>query len=192
MSHTTQRTIRVFRYIEELDAFLPTECYHRIAAELGLAEWTPVVWIGRLFFLDNDYGEHWHDNWEAREERRERAEAIGIDPYDLLILDPERMQNGVDGPCHSVEQRKRFWTDVMRSLALGEETLFEEARAANAAQLASERSYNDGMARRGRPDLTMPHFALDDLEGRIARVRAWLRDEPAEDEPAEDERGRSR
>jgi hypothetical protein len=61
------QTVRVFQYIEPLDAFLVTDAYRALATQLGLTEWTPVVWIGRLFTLDNDYGEHWFDNWEQRE-----------------------------------------------------------------------------------------------------------------------------
>ena len=59
--------IIIFRYLDNLlDAFDVSEMYRDIADTLGLTEWTPVVWIGRLFALDNDYGEHWFDNWELR------------------------------------------------------------------------------------------------------------------------------
>jgi hypothetical protein len=51
-------SVRVFKYIEQLDAFVVTEEYRQLADQLGLTEWHPVVWIGRLFILDNDYGEH--------------------------------------------------------------------------------------------------------------------------------------
>lgn len=49
-----RHVVQVFRYVDTLDAFLPTAEYLRIAQELGLEEWTPVVWLGRLFMLDND------------------------------------------------------------------------------------------------------------------------------------------
>jgi hypothetical protein len=42
--------VRVFAYLERLDAFVVTDEYSRIAERLGLAEWNPVVWIGRLFY----------------------------------------------------------------------------------------------------------------------------------------------
>ena len=61
-------TIRVFRYLEDLDAFVVTDEYREIADSLGLTEWHPAVWIGRLFCMDNDFGEHWFDNWELREQ----------------------------------------------------------------------------------------------------------------------------
>ena len=36
-------TIRVFRYTEELDAFLVTEKFSDLMNRLNLYEWTPVV-----------------------------------------------------------------------------------------------------------------------------------------------------
>jgi hypothetical protein len=64
------QAVRIFRFLDDMDAFVATEAYRDIADTLGLSEWTPVVWIGRLFALDNDYGEHWFDNWELREQKR--------------------------------------------------------------------------------------------------------------------------
>ena len=125
-------SVRVFRYIKPLDAFLVTNEYGSLAGWLGLAEWHPAVWIGRLFTLDNDYGEHWFDNWEEREAHSTQAAQMGIDVGDLLIIVPERLAGGDDGPCHPPEVRKRFWTDVLKSLELSYETLFEEARLQNA------------------------------------------------------------
>ncbi len=124
--------VRVFRYIEPLDAFVVTDEYRSLAERLGLAEWHPAVWIGRLFALDNDYGEHWFDNWEEGEAQARRAAELGIDPDELLIVVPERFARGDDGPCHPPELRKRFWTDVLKSLELSYETLFEEGRLQNA------------------------------------------------------------
>jgi len=149
----SNRTVRIFRYIEALDAFVVTEEYGRIAEALGLAEWNPVVWMGRLFTLDNDYGEHWFDNWELREERREEARALGIDENELLIIEPQRFQDGRDGPCHSPEQRRKFWTDVLRSLEVSYEVLFDEARGINA-----------------RAKEVFPEDSIADLESRIERI----------------------
>ncbi|MBX2822569.1 MAG: hypothetical protein KTR29_22925 [Rhodothermaceae bacterium] len=56
------KTIRIFRYIESIDSFVVTDEYRDLAESMGLTEWHPAVWIGRLFMLDNDYGEHWFDN----------------------------------------------------------------------------------------------------------------------------------
>jgi hypothetical protein len=72
--------------------------------------------------MDNDFGEHWFDNWDLREERAAKAKAMGIAEEELLIIDPHRFQDGRDGPCHDAMQRKRFWTDVVRSLELSYET----------------------------------------------------------------------
>jgi hypothetical protein len=120
--------IKVFNYIPEVDAFLPTPEFSEIARKLGLCEWTDVVFICRLFALDNDYGEHIFDNWDEREERESKCQSLGIESSQLLVVDPERFQNGWDGPCHSKKIRKLFWTDVLKSLTLSLEFLFEEAR----------------------------------------------------------------
>lgn len=120
--------IKVFDYIPELDAFKCTDAFREITELLSLAEWTHCVWIGRFFLLDNDFGEHWHDNWEEREKIDDRAKELGYNSDELLIINPERFSNGLDGPCHDASQRKRFWTDVMKSLHLSLETIFEEAR----------------------------------------------------------------
>jgi hypothetical protein len=155
--NTHNPTVKIFRYIEELDAFVVTDEYRRLADTLGLAEWTPVVWIGRLFTQDNDFGEHWFDNWELREERSGRAHALGFDENELLIIDPNRFQDGRDGPCHDPAQRKRFWTDVLQSLTLSYEVLFHEARL-----------MNEQMQK------WMPEDAIPDLESRISQIRAEL------------------
>lgn len=120
--------IKVFKYIPELDAFLVTEEFSDIVRTLGLSEWNDVVFIGRYFMLDNDYGEHWFDNWYERDDLAEKAESLGLDGENLMIVSPERMQNGHDGPCHSPQMRKMFWTDVLKSLTLSLEFLFDECR----------------------------------------------------------------
>lgn len=148
------RLLRIFRYVDELDAFLVTEEYRRLADYLGLSEWHPVVWIGRLFMLDNDYGEHWFDNWEEREAVAARAVELGIDPYELMIISPEKLADGTDGPCHSSEFRKRFWTEVLKSLELSCDLLFEKAREMNA-----------------RIKEVLPERHIEDLEERIRHIR---------------------
>jgi hypothetical protein len=153
--HTMGRTLRIFRYIPALDAFVVTDEYRALAEYLGLAEWHPVVWIGRLFTLDNDYGEHWFDNWDEREEKAQDAHAVGIEPEDLLIIHPERFKDDKDGPCHPPEMRQRFWTDVLTSLELSYELLFEEARLKNHKM----------------KDI-LPEEYIEDLEARIAALQA--------------------
>lgn len=117
--------IRVFDYIAELDAFVTTRRFAEIADALGLSEWTPVVWIGRLFHRDQDDGEHWHDNWNEREAISARARKAGYDPDRLLIVSPDKMAGYA--PCHSADLRKRFWTDVMKSLHVAPDTIFAAA-----------------------------------------------------------------
>jgi hypothetical protein len=150
--------MRVFNYLESVDAFVVSDEYRGAAEELGLIEWNPVVWLGRLFMLDNDYGEHWFDNWDEREAAELRATELGVavDPEELMIVVPRRFQNGKDGPCHSEEIRKRFWTDVLKGLDLSLELLFEEARHVKARELELP------------ADIAEP---IADLEERIARVR---------------------
>ena len=120
--------IQVFHYVPELDAFLVTSEFKQVAETLGITEWHAAVWIGRLFTLDNDYGEHWFDNWEERDALTEQAAALGIDTTSLMVIVPERMANHKDGPCHSKALRKAFWTDVLKSLTISYETLFLYAR----------------------------------------------------------------
>ena len=120
--------VRVFKYFDELDAFVITPEFNRLANELGLTEWHPVVWMGRLFTLDNDFGEHWFDNWDEREALEGQAKEMGIDSTDLMIVVPSRFQDGSDGPCHSDGLRKAFWTDVLKSLEISHEVLFGVAQ----------------------------------------------------------------
>ena len=151
-----QRT-KIFRYLDDLDCFVVSDKYRCIADQLGLTEWSPVVWIGQLFTLDNDYGEHWFDNWHLREPLEAESMRHGLTEEDLLIIDPERFQNGKDGPCHSSEFRRRFWTDVLRSLELSFELLADEARAFNQERLRF-----------------MPDEHIHNLEARIAALRGEL------------------
>ncbi|MDM8549969.1 hypothetical protein QUF72_07835 [Desulfobacterales bacterium HSG2] len=150
-----KKTLKIFKYIDELDCFIVTDEYKKIAEHLGLSEWNPVVWIGRLFILDNDYGEHWFDNWDLREERKTGAERFGLNYEELLIIDPDRFKNDADGPCHSPEMRKRFWTDVLKSLELSYDLLFEEARRFN--NKANKKFF--------------PEEFVNDLEERIEKIR---------------------
>lgn len=123
--------IKVFKYIEELDCFIVENEYKFISERLGLNEWNHIVWIGSFFTLDNDYGEHWFDNWEQREILENKAKELNIDYNDLLIIDPSRLVNNKDGSCHSDSERKSFWTDVLKSLELSLDTIITEARKLN-------------------------------------------------------------
>ena len=127
------KALRVFEYIEPLDAFRVTSEFQAISTDLGLTEWNPVVWIGRLFTMDNDVGEHWLDNWDERDVAEKRAEELGIrcNSWELMIVVPERFADGRDGPCHSPEIRKRFWTDVLKSFEISFDLIFDVARSVN-------------------------------------------------------------
>lgn len=142
--------------MDDLDAFVVDETYREIAVTLGLAEWSPVVWIGRLFALDNDFGEHWFDNWDLREQKGLSEE--------YMIIDPDRFKNDRDGPCHSPEFRKRFWTDVLKSLELSFDLICDEARRFN----EKRRSFRETTG------VDLDDDEIVDLEERIARMKAKL------------------
>jgi hypothetical protein len=91
--------MRIFRYYPEVDAFALTPEYEALAEVLDIAGWEAFAWIGRLFCLDNDVGEHWFDNWELRGQRAALAARHGLDADTLLIIDPRRMADGRD-QCH--------------------------------------------------------------------------------------------
>lgn len=136
--------MRIFKYIPELDCFVVHPEYKIIADQLGLSEWNEVVWIGRFFTLDNDYGEHWFDNWDERDKLEKEAESLGIKYDDLLVIDPNRLKNNVDGPCHSESERKRFWTDVLKSLDLSLDTIIAESiKLNNENKVAGESFISD-------------------------------------------------
>jgi hypothetical protein len=143
--------IKVFNYVETLDCFVVNSEFSSICDSLGLSGREQTAWIGRYFSLDNDYGEHWFDNWEMRDVRETKAKDLGIEYHSLLIIDPGRLRNGYDGPCHSDEDIKMFWTSVLRSLTLDVKILIAEARQNN-NQLKGEEEY------------------LPDLEDRIAQI----------------------
>ncbi len=150
--------IRIFQYIPEIDAFIVDPTYRYIADELGLSEWHEAVWIGRYFALDNDFGEHWMDNWDQRDERAAQAQALGIAYEEIMVINPERFTNNQDGPCHTNEQRKKFWTDVLTSLQLSLDLIILEAQ-----------QMNEQRKQHNRQDY------LPDLAQRIEKVKLRLR-----------------
>lgn len=143
------KTIKIFDYFYEYDAFLPTKEYNEIASYLGLAEWTPVVWICRLIGMDNDYAEHIFDNWDERELLEKKYE---IDADEYLIVNPDVFKDGKNGPCNTPEIRKKFWTDVFKSLELSLDLIFEKARQNNEKETSED-------------------FKIQNLEERIKKIR---------------------
>jgi hypothetical protein len=148
----TQDPVKVFDYYPAVDAFWCTPAYKELAEGLHLVEWSPVVWVGRLFARDQDFGEHWFDNWELREAREKAfpdfAPPAGESWETALIVDPacftetdaycfgchqghkelscpcgSLVHVGTDGPCTSAAAKKAFWTDVLSSLAVSRATL---------------------------------------------------------------------
>jgi hypothetical protein len=148
-------TYKIFKYLNDLDCFVVDPVYKKISDYLGLTEWNEVVWIGRYFIMDNDLGEHCFDNWELREKINNKATAIGLDETELFIIDPDRFKDGRDGPCHTPDERKIFWKDVLLCLELSIHTLINEARKLN-----EERREGD------------PEDYIPDLESRISNLMA--------------------
>jgi hypothetical protein len=143
--------IKIFDYIVDLDCFVINSDYKEICDYLGITEWEQAAWIGRYFTLDNDYGEHWFDNWELRDEKEAKAKELGVEYDRMLIIDPERFKNDSDGPCHENTQRKQFWTSTLKSLRLNIELIVGEARVNNSMVDESDR--------------------LNDLEKRIEEIK---------------------
>jgi len=146
--------IKVFQYIEKYDAFEVTPEYYEATGYLGLHEWTPVVWITRLLTMDNDFGEHVFDNWDEREALEDRHGEKDLSH--LLIVVGNRFQDGRDGPCNSDEFRKKFWTDVLKSMHLSLDTIFDKAR-----------QYNDSW----KDCEFYPEKYKNDIEERIATIQ---------------------
>lgn len=122
--------IKIFRRLPQIpNTFVVTEEYRYVSQVLRLTEWNEVVWMGRLFARDQDFGEHWFDNWEMREAVENEAKKSGYDYSHLLIIDPSRFtQIDGDGPCHNDETKTRFWCDVCDSLEVELETLICAAK----------------------------------------------------------------
>lgn len=150
--------IKVFDYYPQLDAFLCTEQFKQINGKLGLNEWTPVVWLCRLFARDQDFGEHIFDNWDEREALEAQNIDFQFPPNEswstLLIVNPQRFTEhdafcigckteikkaicpncgnritvGTDGPCNTDLIKKIFWTDVLKSLEISLDCMFAVAR----------------------------------------------------------------
>lgn len=99
---------KVFDYIDALDCFIVNRHFKELMDCFGITEWNEVVWVGRYLTLDNDYGEHWFDNWDEREAIEEEAVKLGYEQEDLMIIKPERFADGEDGPCHNDVERKNF------------------------------------------------------------------------------------
>lgn len=153
--------VSVFKYDKEKDAFTLDPSYMMIAGKLGLGEWNPVVWIGRLFCMDNDFGEHWFDNWDLMEER-------GLDSDTYFVLDENRFKDGHDGPCHSDKVRRIFWTDVLKSFTISLGMMIQLAREDNEHWKEILDGESEGMVELAK-DIYMP-----DLEECIKKVLGEL------------------
>lgn len=163
MKEETEIFFKPFDYVRELDAFIINKEFDELAKELGVREWHSVVWIGRFFTLDSDYGEHWFDNWELREEKRFEANNLGIEDDTLMIVDPSRFKMkefNADGPCHKDDHIKQFWTDILKSMTISLKTLADEARQ-NKKEIEEAGDTND-------PDFDY----IKDLEERIEKIKA--------------------
>ena len=121
--------MKLFLHHADVGAFTYTAEYKELLEVLDLGWWEGRAWLGRLFSLDNDVGEHWMDNDELVEARADLAARAGLDLDELMVPDPERMVDGRDGPCNTTEFRMRFWTEVLACLDLSEQLIIDSARA---------------------------------------------------------------
>ena len=69
------------------------------------------------------------DQWELREANKEKADRLGYFSNELFYIEPAAFQDGKDGPTHSSHFRKRFWTDVLKSLELSVALIEEKGRS---------------------------------------------------------------
>jgi hypothetical protein len=81
-----------------------------------------------------------------------------------MIIVPARFKNDADGPCHTPALRQQFWTDVLTSLVLSYDTLFEAARQYN----ATIKEY-------------LPNEYIQDLEARIVTIQTQVGNDVAPD-----------
>lgn len=120
-------TIKVFKKLHNFNAYILEEKYKEICKTLGIIGWEQYAFIGRFFLMDNDSGEHWMDNWELRESISPSLPP-NLDESEILIIDPSKFQNKIDGPNHTNHERLSFWTDVLNSFHISLDTLINEAR----------------------------------------------------------------
>jgi hypothetical protein len=121
--------MKLFIHHADVGGFTYTPEYKELLEALDLGWWDGRAWLGRLFSMDNDVGEHWMDNDELVEARADLAARAGLDLHELMVPDPERMADGSDGPCNTTEFRMRFWTEVLACLDLSEQLIIDSARA---------------------------------------------------------------
>lgn len=88
--------IKPFIYIPKLDCFIVNDAFQTLCDRLRLTEWSAVVWMGRLFARDQDFGEHWFDNWDEREDLAVKAKELGIDidEESMLVVVPDNFTEG--------------------------------------------------------------------------------------------------
>jgi hypothetical protein len=157
-----QYYFQVFDYIEELDCFVVNKQYEKAATYLGLAEWSSVVWIGRYFLMDNDFGEHWFDNWDERDKvwQNKKVEQLGYQYDELMVINSDRFKDGKDGPCYTSVLRKKFWTDVLISLRISLSLMIEQAR------------YTKEQTDEIYKEIEKPEDYIEDLESRIIELKS--------------------
>ena len=143
--------IKVFQPGPTHGTFFCTKEFEQACAELNISEWHAAVWIGRLFARNQDFGEHWFDNWDEREELENFSLIFPKDEdySSLLIVVPrsfiqksqscwscgekivkincpncqKELNIKPDGPVYSEEVVKSFWIDVCESLIVSRKTL---------------------------------------------------------------------
>jgi len=144
--------IKIFNYISELDCFLINPDYKKITEKLNLSE---VAWIGRHFLLESSASENWMSK-NADEKLAKKAVKLGLKTKELLVISAELFEREKDASFNNILERKGFWTDVLSSLELSADTIFNEAIRVNSQRRKKDEKY------------------LQDIEQRVEEIRYVL------------------
>lgn len=151
--------------------------FARVVELLDMVEWSPVVWLGRLLLMDEDFGEHIFDAWDERDALVPKIEELGLGNLlgnygeFALIVRPEVFIGRRDGPCNTNAARFAFWTDILSSMSLSAATMLECARSHHRRD-AQDLARIEDIAHEAGPEVTW---------GRLAEIAA-SRPVPADDE----------
>lgn len=156
--------------------------FARVVELLDMYEWSPVVWLGRLLLMDEDFGEHIFDAWDERDALRPKIAELGLGrllgDYGefALIVRPEVFVGRRDGPCNTNAARFAFWADVLSSLSLSAATMLECARSHHRRD-AQDLARIEAIAREAGSDVTW---------GRLAEIAASRPASEDDDDDAEE------
>ncbi len=167
--------MKIFDYRPDIssDTFVATKDYSRIARILHM-DHVLATWIGELFALDKSQGVNWFSNWCIQDKlgeellKRHESPADG-EAFNRLLQERYKVRSYKDvvilnlsdnyGKVDDSEFYRRFWIELLDSLHLRLETIFDEARTLNDRAERCAKHYGDP-------------FKPVDLESRISRIKA--------------------